>query len=108
MFRRGIPIRVQPHTNHSSLEVTFCQSRAGSTQRFRKYGLKVLRAKGLRADSIGSMFAMGFSGRFGRGGPGLSVSEVVLVAMEEVRGKRSPESSGEHQVGAAGGPRISA
>jgi len=50
---------------------------------------------------------MGFSGWFGRGGPGLSVSEVALVAMEEVRGKRSSASSGEHQVGAGGGPRIS-
>ena len=77
-------------------------------QRFRKYGLKVLRAKDLRADSGGSMFAMGFSGRFGRGGPDLGVREVALVAMEEVRGKRSSESSGRRQVGAGGGPRISA
>ncbi len=30
---------------------------------------------------------MGFWGRFGRGGLGLSVSEVALVAMEEARGK---------------------
>ncbi len=50
---------------------------------------------------------MGFLGRFGRGGPGLGVSEVALVAMEEVRGKRSFESAGKHQVDAGGGPRIS-
>jgi len=30
---------------------------------------------------------MGFSGRFGRGGHGLGVSEVALVAVEEVRGE---------------------
>ena len=50
---------------------------------------------------------MGFWGWFGRGGPGLGISEVALVAMEEVRGKRSSASSGKHQVGAGGGPRIS-
>lgn len=30
---------------------------------------------------------MGFSGRFGRGGPSLSVREVARVAMEVVRGE---------------------
>jgi len=46
-------------------------------QRFRKCGSSVLMAKDLRTASGGSMFAMGFLGRFWRAGPGLSAGRLL-------------------------------
>jgi len=83
----------------------FMQDWPAHNQRFRKCGLWALWDKDLRSDDGGSRFATGFSGQFGRGGPGLGVSEVCSGG-----GDRGEEGGGvlSPQVGVGGGPRIAA